>query len=58
LLVLINWAWDYLFYERAVRLILPLKHIQEEAQTIVSAALAASPQQPGISSEPKRKEEP
>jgi NADH dehydrogenase len=23
LLVLINWAWDYLFYERAVRLILP-----------------------------------
>ncbi len=25
LLVLINWAWDYLFYERAVRLILPLQ---------------------------------
>lgn len=24
LVVLINWAWDYLFYERAVRLILPL----------------------------------
>jgi NADH dehydrogenase len=24
LLVLINWAWDYLLYERAVRLILPL----------------------------------
>lgn len=23
LLVLINWAWDYVFYERAVRLILP-----------------------------------
>ena len=23
LLVLINWAWDYLFYDRAVRLILP-----------------------------------
>jgi NADH:ubiquinone reductase (H+-translocating) len=22
--VLINWAWDYLFYERAIRLILPL----------------------------------
>ena len=21
--VLINWAWDYFFYERAVRLILP-----------------------------------
>lgn len=24
LMVLINWAWDYLFFERAVRLILPL----------------------------------
>ncbi len=23
LLVLVNWAWDYLFYERAIRLILP-----------------------------------
>jgi hypothetical protein len=23
LLVLINWAWDYLFFEKAVRLILP-----------------------------------
>jgi len=23
LLVLINWVWDYFFYERAVRLILP-----------------------------------
>jgi NADH dehydrogenase len=25
LVVLINWSWDYLFYERAVRLILPLR---------------------------------
>lgn len=25
LVVLTNWAWDYLFYERVVRLILPLK---------------------------------
>ena len=25
LLVLMNWAWDYLLYERAVRLILPLR---------------------------------
>ena len=25
LVVLINWAWDYLFYERAVRLILPMQ---------------------------------
>jgi NADH dehydrogenase len=23
LIVLINWAWDYFFYERAQRLILP-----------------------------------
>jgi len=28
LLVLINWAWDYLFYERAVRLILPLTTVR------------------------------
>ena len=26
LVVLIQWAWDYLFYERAVRLILPSRH--------------------------------
>jgi NADH dehydrogenase len=26
LFVLINWAWDYFFYERAVRLILPARH--------------------------------
>ncbi|MCB0164673.1 MAG: FAD-dependent oxidoreductase, partial [Anaerolineae bacterium] len=25
LVVLINWAWDYFFYERVVRLILPRK---------------------------------
>ncbi len=25
LVVLINWAWDYLFYERVIRLILPRK---------------------------------
>jgi phosphoglucomutase len=33
-----------------------LRRILEEAQTIVSDALAASPQQPGISSEPQLKE--
>ena len=27
LLVLINWAWDYWFYERAVRLILPSRSL-------------------------------
>jgi NADH dehydrogenase len=26
LVVLVNWAWDYLFYERSVRLIIPLGH--------------------------------
>jgi NADH dehydrogenase len=33
LLVLINWTWDYFFYERAVRLIVPSpgdKHEGEE----------------------------
>jgi NADH dehydrogenase len=25
LLALINWAWDYFFFERAVRLVLPTK---------------------------------
>ena len=29
LFVMINWAWDYLFYERTVRLILPLKDSPE-----------------------------
>ena len=24
-LVLVNWAWNYVFYERAVRLILPIE---------------------------------
>jgi phosphoglucomutase len=33
-----------------------LRRILEEAQTIVGGALAVSPQQPGISSEPQRKE--
>jgi phosphoglucomutase len=35
-----------------------LRRILEEAQTIVDDALAASPQQPGIPSKPKRKEKP
>jgi len=29
LLVLVNWAWDYLFYERAVRLMLPSERRKE-----------------------------
>ena len=31
LIVLINWAWSYLFFERVVRLILPTKVALEEA---------------------------
>ena len=30
LIVLINWAWDYFFFERGVRLIFPSKSISEE----------------------------
>jgi NADH dehydrogenase len=32
LVVLINWAWSYLFFERAVRLILPVGRAQEGAR--------------------------
>ena len=48
----------YKIYAESFRGADHLKRIQEEAQTIVSEALAASPQQPGISSEPKREEKP
>jgi NADH dehydrogenase len=30
LLVLVNWAWNYVFYERSVRLILPIEKVREE----------------------------
>ncbi len=32
LIVLINWAWDYFFYERAMRLILPLEHVAADVE--------------------------
>ncbi|MCX9011567.1 MAG: NAD(P)/FAD-dependent oxidoreductase [Candidatus Methanoperedens sp.] len=32
LLVLTNWAWDYIYYERVVRLILPAKPLSEKHQ--------------------------
>lgn len=32
LLVLTNWAWDYIYYERVVRLILPAKPLSEKCQ--------------------------
>ena len=36
LMVMINWAWNYLFFENVVRLILPTQHqIDEEGQTSV-----------------------
>lgn len=42
LFVLINWAWDYFFYDRAVRLILPLgEPAQAPARLPVSASGAS-----------------
>lgn len=41
LVVLINWAWDYLFYERAVRLVLPLK--PAPVREVVEEALPLEP---------------
>ncbi len=36
LMVMINWAWNYLFFENVVRLILPTQHqIYEEGQTSI-----------------------
>jgi phosphoglucomutase len=48
----------YKIYAESFRGADHLHRILEEAQTIVNDALAASPQQPGIGSEPKRKEKP
>jgi len=33
IMVLINWAWDYFFFERVVRLILPLPYRQAQRRT-------------------------
>ncbi|MBI4539500.1 MAG: NAD(P)/FAD-dependent oxidoreductase [Gemmatimonadetes bacterium] len=41
LIVLINWAWDYFFYERAVRLVLPLK--PAPTRQVVEEALPPAP---------------
>ena len=48
----------YKIYAESFRGADHLRRILEEAQTIVNDALAASPQQPGIPSEPKLKEKP
>ena len=44
LLVLVNWAWDYLFYDRAVRLILGDVRVRRESD---SANIEAQPRKPG-----------
>ncbi|WP_051114412.1 phosphoglucomutase (alpha-D-glucose-1,6-bisphosphate-dependent) [Methylobacter marinus] len=48
----------YKIYAESFRGADHLRRILEEAQTIVTDALAASPQEPGIPSEPKLKEKP
>ena len=45
----------YKTYAESFRGVDHLRRIPDEAQTIVGAALAASPQQPGIPSEPTLK---
>ncbi len=46
LFVLINWAWDYLFYERAVRLILPrsVMRVSGPARCVVGQAASQDPE--------------
>lgn len=39
-LVLVNWAWNYIFFERAVRLILPTEADAVEAEPVPHEALA------------------
>jgi phosphoglucomutase len=48
----------YKIYAESFRGADHLRRILEEAQSIVSDALAASPPEPGIASEPKPKEKP
>lgn len=43
LLVLINWAWDYFFFERAVRLILPSEIVLGRAGKAPSEGLSGDP---------------
>lgn len=42
LVVLVNWAWDYFFFERAVRLILPLGRLPPAAEPGASASREAA----------------
>ena len=43
LLVLINWAWDYLFYERGVRLILPVETVPASKTSQCAPTRGTSP---------------
>ena len=48
-LVLVNWAWNYIFYKRAVRLILPVAGGEEE----FVEEIAVTPSGGGTGSEPE-----
>jgi len=42
-LVLVNWAWNYVFFRRAVRLILPTAAEEERGEEVSSATAPGSP---------------
>ncbi len=46
LLVLVNWAWNYVFYERAVRLILPLHGEASSGRDVEDQVVRPAPQGP------------
>ncbi|HSR43510.1 MAG TPA: FAD-dependent oxidoreductase, partial [Longimicrobiales bacterium] len=46
LLVLVNWAWNYLFYERAVRLILPLQGGAAPGERVEDEVVSPAPEGP------------
>ena len=56
MLVLVNWAWNYVFYERAVRLILPVE--KERLKSIPGGYKDGPPnEQPGVEDKPGMAEE-
>jgi len=46
LLVLVNWAWNYVFYERSVRLILPLHGEASSGREVEDQVVNATPRGP------------
>ena len=53
LLVLVNWAWNYLFYKRSVRLILPGRKLHEEAVAdLLDGGVHEAPEGPGAGDPP------